>query len=103
LRVLSVVGFYNCDLARLALLFYSIAKGIVASHGYFSSKKVAKVNLTRSIELLFTYLIMMLGLTVITYREYLYYLSYLFVLLLPGSMALIIRKVIRLAKDDELR
>jgi hypothetical protein len=103
LRILSVVGFYSCSLARLALLLYSIAKGIVASYGYFSSKKVAKVNLTRPIELLFNLLIMMLGFTLITYREYLcYFLTYL-VLLLPSSMAVIIRKVVRSAKGDGLR
>jgi len=103
LRILSVVGFYSCSLARLALLLYSIAKGIVASHGYFSSKKLAKVNLTRPIELLFNLLIMMLGFTLITYREYLcYFLTYL-VLLLPSSMAVIIRKVVRSAKGDGLR
>jgi len=94
LRVLSVAGFYSCNLARLALLFYSIAKGVIASYGYFSSKKAIKVGLTRPIELLFTYLIMMLGFTVITYREYLYYLPYLFVLLLPSSMTVITRKII---------
>jgi len=39
LRVLSVTGFYSCNLARLALLFYSIAKGVIASYGYFQARK----------------------------------------------------------------
>jgi len=85
LRVLSIVGFYSCSLVRLALLFYSIAKGVIASYGYFSSKKVAKVNLTRPIELIFTYLIMMLGFTVITYRStcaiFLIYLYFFYLVL----------------------
>jgi hypothetical protein len=57
------MGFYDCTSARLALLFYSIAKGVLASYGYFQAKGMLKLNLSRPIELLFTCLIMMLGIT----------------------------------------
>jgi len=100
LRVVSVIGFYSCSLARLALLFYSIAKGIAASYGYLSCKGVAKMDLTRSIELLLTYLVMMLGLAVVTYKEYLCYLFYSTILLLPSLVAVIIRNFVRSTKGE---
>jgi hypothetical protein len=87
LRVMSTIFFYPNDIsARVCLLLYSISNGVLASEGYFEAKNLTKIKLTRGIELLFKFLLMMLGIFVATENS-LGYLVYMGILLLPSFIA----------------
>jgi hypothetical protein len=72
------------------LLLYSISNGVLASYGYFETKNLAKIKLTRNIELLVKCLIMMLGIFIFI-GDAPRYIAGVAIFLLPSFIATSIR------------
>jgi len=91
LRVMSTIFFYPDNiLSRHLLLLYSISNGVLASYGYFETKNLAKIKLTRNIELLVKCLIMMLGIFIFI-GDAPRYIAGVAIFLLPSFIATSIR------------
>jgi len=91
LRVMSTIFFYPDNiLSRHLLLLYSISNGVLASYGYFETKSLAKIKLTRNIELLVKCLIMMLGIFIFI-GDAPRYIAGVAIFLLPSFIATSIR------------
>ena len=91
LRVMSTIFLYPDNiLSRHLLLLYSISNGVLASYGYFETKNLAKIKLTRNIELLVKCLIMMLGIFIFI-GDAPRYIAGVAIFLLPSFIATSIR------------